>query len=181
MPSLPRPMQLCTQREPIFMGPSPVFQQETAIVIEYSIGEPFNKSGNGIRLCINVLCRGEKEPSLFQCSSCFKRAFSPPSLQAMRAKWHEISSSSVLCANVPPRLIFCMVISLISPNPSLCTPAWSRWRDTSSSTEGYCHEKPLRRFGSQPYFSPSTCSVCGAAGALMIFPGQAEVGVQVYI
>lgn len=31
-----------------------------------------------------------------------------------------------------------------------------------------------------PIFPPSACSVCGVAGALMIFPGHAEVGVQVY-
>lgn len=41
-------------------------------------------------------------------------------------------------------------------------------------------KSPSGIFGSQPYFSPSACSVCGVVGALMIFPGQAEVGVQVY-
>ena len=44
---------------------------------------------------------------------------------------------------------------------------------------------PSGVFGSQPFFFPPSACVCvcvggGAVGAVMIFPGQAQVGVQVY-
>lgn len=40
--------------------PAPSSKRETSFVIEYSIGELFNKSGNAIPLCINVLRRGKR-------------------------------------------------------------------------------------------------------------------------
>ena len=52
--------------------PAPSSKRETAIVIEYSIGEPFNKSGNGIRLCINVLCWGKRSHHHFNVQAVLK-------------------------------------------------------------------------------------------------------------
>lgn len=101
----------------------------------------------------------------------------------MRAKWHGFPSSfPSLCECSSPN-IFYGYLAYFPIRPSAPSP-WSRWRETSSSTEHYCHEKLFRRLWlSALFFSPSACvcvCVCGAVGAVMIFPGQAQVGVQVY-
>ena len=46
---------------------------ETVILIEDSIGEPFNKSGNGIQLCINVLRWGKRSHHHFSVQAVLKQ------------------------------------------------------------------------------------------------------------
>lgn len=158
--------------------PAPSSKRETAFVIEYSIGEPFNKSGNGIRLRINVLCRGKRSHHHFNVQAVLKEHLACHLSRPWEQNDTDVFLLCTLCECSSPNILYGYVAYFPHPSPS--TSAWSRWRDTSSTTEGYCHEKPLRRFGWQPYFSPSACRPW-VVGALMIFPGQAEVGVQVYV
>lgn len=64
--------------------PAPSSKREAVILIEYSIGEPFSKRGNGIQRRINVLYCGKKSHHHFSAQAVFKKAFSLASLQAMR-------------------------------------------------------------------------------------------------
>lgn len=111
-------LQLPARRELgfFFYGPQPRLpNQKTAIVIEYSIGEPFSKSGNGIRLCTNVLCRRKRSHHHFAVQAVLKEHLachlSGPRVQNDT----DFPSSSVVCVNVL-HLIFSMVISLIFPS-----------------------------------------------------------------
>lgn len=131
---------------------------ETAIVIEYSIGEPFNRSGNGIQLRINVLCWSKRSHHHFNVQAVLKEHLACHLSRPREQNDTDFFLLCTLCECSSPNIL-CGYLAYF-PQPSLSTSPWSRWRDTSSSTEGYCHEKPLRRSGFQPYFAPSACSVC---------------------
>lgn len=159
-------------------------KRETAIVIEYSIGEPFNKSGNGIQLCINVLCWGERSHHHFNVQAVLKEH-----LACHHSRPWEPNDMDFffLCTFVWMFLLPNILYGYLAyfPQPSLSTSPCSRWRDTSSLQKVIVMKKPLRRFWLSALFF-SICMQCvygwrKKGGFLMIFPGRAEVGVHVYI
>lgn len=72
-PSLPMYSAALRSEGADFYGSQPRLPKpETAIVIEYSIGEPFNKSGNGIGICINVLSGSKRSHHRFTVQAVLK-------------------------------------------------------------------------------------------------------------
>lgn len=148
-----------TLRGSLFLWvPAPSCKPETAIVIEYSIGEPFNKTGNGIRLCINVLCWNKRSYHHLKCSSCFKRTFSLPSLQAMRSKMTRISFFLFSLSECSSTNIFSGYLAYFPIHPSAPLPDLGG-RIQAAPQNVTVTKSPSGVLARSPFFS-SVCMRC---------------------
>lgn len=118
LPSLSNAFCSFTRRGRVFLWvPAPSSKREAVILIEYSIGEPFSKRGNGIRRRINVLYWGKRSHHHFSAQAVFKKAFSLPSLRAMSAKWHGFLPPFYFVWTFPCLIFFMAGLLIFPPIP----------------------------------------------------------------